>query len=144
MEVRRRQRGRTVRVVETCREDEEEKNELESISEKLDEIVARGIDTQTRLEKLERLRQIENTRRIEDVNRKQRRPNALDAGPPPSRPISTVYRPRKKQTFRSQARNVTFEQVLESIQGLREEIAILNENHEFMEGQIRAIKRLIQ
>jgi TolA-binding protein len=59
-----------------------------------------------------------------------------------SRPETTLFQVPKRRVTKS--KNVTLDQIVESLHCLQEEIAELSANHTEMIGQINAIKSLIQ
>jgi hypothetical protein len=117
-------------------------DDLQEIADKLDQILRRSTDTEERLEKLERLRAIEGQR--QEIEQAKKRPNPGSVFRPPeprSRPETTLFQVPKRRATKS--RDVTLDQIFESLQCLREEIAELSANHTEMVGQINAIKSLI-
>jgi hypothetical protein len=111
------------------------------ISDRLNEMVKRSRETGERLEKLERLKSMSDERTRSDIARPNLGsvfPSSTDSQRPP--PAEFHVDRRKRET---RSRDVTLEQIFESIQALREEVAELSENHTEMVEQINTIKRLI-
>jgi hypothetical protein len=121
-----------------------DRNDFEEISAQLNQMLARSTMTEERLAKLERLRALEGARDQNEQSRKRPSFGAM-LGEKPARsrpPPSDFHVSRRKGAPKS--RDVTIDQIFESLQALRDEIADLTANHNDMIVQVNAIKRLIQ
>lgn len=120
-----------------------ESNDLQDIALKLDQIAKKAAQTGEKLERIEQMRQ-----------RNQMSTNEFDQSNPyklafdndsyrPARPPQTVYHSKKKRV-KTQSRDVTLEQIFEALSCLKEEINMLNENHDELVQQVNVIKSLIE
>jgi hypothetical protein len=114
---------------------------LKDISDLLSEMVRRSRETGERLEKLERLRSLAGDGAAVD-NARPDLGSVLPSTTDTHRPPPTEFRVSRKGT-QTRSRDVSLEQMFESIQALREEVAELSENHTEMVEQVNTIKRLI-
>jgi hypothetical protein len=116
---------------------------LDDLTSQLNQMLSRSARTEERLAKLERLRILEGKRQgTEQSGQTQNVAPGLSEPSARSRPPASDFR-ISRQKGRARAKNVTVEQIYESLQALRDEVYELTANHDQMVGQINVIKRLI-
>ncbi|OHT11774.1 hypothetical protein TRFO_18662 [Tritrichomonas foetus] len=125
----------------------EDSADLRDIALKLDQIAQRANQTGAKLEKIEMMKQQQQQQKqvaIESEKTQQTAKDIFDNDSfRPSRPKRTEFR-AKKQRVRTKSKDVTIDQIFEALTCLREEINMLNENHDEMVQQINTIKSLIE
>jgi hypothetical protein len=120
-----------------------ESDDLDEIAHHLNQIINQSTATEERLAKLEKLRTLEDKREKTEQSRRKPSFGPITESAPRFRPPSTEFHISKHRGY-PKSKDVTLQQIFESLQALRDEIVELTENHTEMVGQINAIKRLIQ
>ena len=117
--------------------------DFQDIALKLDDIAKRAAQTGQRLERIEQMRQ-QNLASNNELEQSNSYKFIFDNDSyRPARPQQTNYHVKRRRT-KTQSRDVTLEQIFEALSCLREEINMLNENHDELVQQVNVIKSLIE
>ena len=119
--------------------------ELRDIATMLETISNKANQTGARLEKLELLRQQQAQQQSpNDPNKEVTMKMVFDNDKyRPVRPQKTEFHAKKRHVH-TKSRDVTIDQIFQALSCLKEEINILNENHDELVQQVNTIKSLIQ
>lgn len=118
-----------------------EYDDLRDVADRLDQMITRTSQTEQRLEKIEKMRRSESDRKSSDRRKRPTLASVQGLGERPSRPRTTRFKAPDQTYVRS--RDITLDQVFESLQHLRDQVNELSENHTEMVNQMNVIKRLI-
>lgn len=118
-------------------------NNLQDIAMKLDQITHKAAQTGERLQKIEQARQINERQNLQFEQTSNMHSIFNNESLRPARPKETKFK-AKNRKCQTRSRDVTLEQIFEALSCLRDEINMLNENHDEMVQQVNYIKTLIQ
>ena len=117
--------------------------DFQDIASKLDEIAKKAAQTGEKLERIEHMKQQSQASDYELESSNSYKFIFDNDSYRPARPQQTNYHVKKRRV-RTKSRDVTLEQIFEALSCLREEINMLNENHDELVQQVNVIKSLIE